>query len=307
MAKIFYLPVTFILDFETEVFIDNYPLFVVRSILGNSLRRICCISHTKKCDECEYNKTCTYASIFETIIDSNNQLLPGTNRSSHPFSLADNCQIQLKNEISQFSFTITLFGTSIKTLPYIYAAFVRAGELGMFKNRTKFKVSDVLINGKSVLIDELQIQNDINPFIFEYKNSENNYSGEILVELKTPLRFKTKGKYSIDFSAEDFFKALFRRYKTLMILYSENLTEEIQNYNKCNSEIVERKLFWKDFSHYSARQKNAMELGGVIGTFKLKGSFNDFELALLNLAKISNAGKNTVFGLGQIDYWEKLR
>lgn len=50
-----------------------------------------------------------------------------------------------------------------------------------------------------------------------------------------------------------------------------------------------------------------MELGGVIGTFKLKGSFNDFELALLNLAKISNAGKNTVFGLGQIDYWEKLR
>lgn len=217
MAKIFYLPVTFILDFETEVFVDNYPLFVVRSILGNSLRRICCISHTKKCDECEYNKTCTYASIFETIIDSNNQLLPGTNRSSHPFSLADNCQIQLKNEISQFSFTITLFGTSIKTLPYIYAAFVRAGEFGMFKNRTKFKVSDVLINGKSVLIDELQIQNDINPFIFEYKNSENNYSGEILVELKTPLRFKTKGKYSIDFSAEDFFKALFRRYKTLMM------------------------------------------------------------------------------------------
>lgn len=177
----------------------------------------------------------------------------------------------------------------------------------MFKNRTKFKVSDVLINEKSVLIDELQIQNDINPFIFKYINSENNYSGEILVELKTPLRFKTKGKYSIDFSAEDFFKALFRRYKTLMMLYSENLTEEIQNYNKCNSEIVERKLFWKDFSHYSARQKNAMELGGVIGTFKLKGSFNDFELALLNLAKISNAGKNTVFGLGQIDYWEKLR
>ena len=48
-----------------------------------------------------------------------------------------------------------------------------------------------------------------------------------------------------------------------------------------------------------------MQLGGVIGTFKLKGRFSDFDLALLDFARIVNAGKNPNFGLGQIDFWER--
>lgn len=67
----------------------------------------------------------------------------------------------------------------------------------------------------------------------------------------------------------------------------------------------DKKIRWIDFNHYSARQKNAMELGGSIGTLKMSGNLSGFELSLLELNKIAGAGKNTNFGLGQIDYWKK--
>ena len=48
-----------------------------------------------------------------------------------------------------------------------------------------------------------------------------------------------------------------------------------------------------------------MELGGVTGTFKLAGHFSCVDAGLLDFARIANAGKNTNFGLGQLDFWAK--
>lgn len=48
-----------------------------------------------------------------------------------------------------------------------------------------------------------------------------------------------------------------------------------------------------------------MELGGIVGSFKIEGTFTEFERDLLRMNKIAGAGKNTNFGLGQIDFWEK--
>lgn len=91
----------------------------------------------------------------------------------------------------------------------------------------------------------------------------------------------------------------------MMLMYGAELPDEFPKYSETNLKIEERNLKWIDYSHYSARQKIAMELGGLIGTLKLVGNISDFELALLDFAKIANAGKNTNFGLGQIDYWIK--
>ena len=79
---------------------------------------------------------------------------------------------------------------------------------------------------------------------------------------------------------------------------------QFDEYILSKSIIMEEKaLVWRDSMHYSARQKTAMELGGSMGSFKMKGVFSNFEISLLELAKIAGAGKNTNFGLGQLDYW----
>lgn len=70
-------------------------------------------------------------------------------------------------------------------------------------------------------------------------------------------------------------------------------------------EITQKNLRWLNLRHYSARQKIAMELGGVVGNFKMQGLFTEEVRALLKLAEIAGAGKNTNFGLGQVEVWEK--
>ena len=111
------------------------------------------------------------------------------------------------------------------------------------------------------------------------------------------------GKYTKDFSAVDFMKCLYRRAKTLCQLYGEFDSDFDEYISDKSITIEEKSLVWRDSMHYSARQKTAMELGGSMGSFKMKGVFSNFEISLLELAKIAGAGKNTNFGLGQLDYW----
>lgn len=303
-----YLQVAFNLHFLQTTYIDTNPLFVMRSMLGKNLRSMCCISKTSVCTECLYNKTCVYSYIFETCLSPENQTLPGRNKGSHPFSLSVE-KLNRKNPVEDYSFVITLFGKAVDYLPYIYAAFVRAGQSGIFKARSQFEILSVIANKKNLLIDQNHLDTDNTPPRISLADSKVSLqNGEILIELKSPLRFKLQGKFTLDFTARDFFNCLYRRAKTLCSLYGEISEDEIEEkYVPSPSlKITEKKLKWIDFKHYSARQKTQMELGGIVGSFKIEGEFSEFERGLLRMNKIAGAGKNTNFGLGQIDFWEKI-
>lgn len=303
--KLQYKQFDFTIKFLKPAKVDVNPLFILRSMIGKNLRSMCCISKQSTCSECMYNKTCAYAFLFETILLQENPLLPGANRASHPFALSTK-KLQRENPLAEFSFTITLFGKAVEYLPYIYAAVVRSGKDGLFKSRTQFEVVDVSIDGKNIMINENQLDTGIPPkeWSFDFNNNDKKQA-EILVELKSPLRFKTNGKYTLDFLSVDFMKCLYRRAKTLCMLYG-TWEDDFNQYNPTKEiSIEDRNLRWIDFNHYSARQKEEMELGGVLGSFKLSGEFSSFELALFELNRIANAGKNTNFGLGQIDFWKR--
>ncbi|MDD6653666.1 MAG: CRISPR-associated protein Cas6 [Treponema sp.] len=215
--QVIYLHVNFFLKFERTVFVDTNPLFILRSMMGKNLRSMCCISKKSTCLECLYNKTCAYSYLFETILPQENSTLPGRDRGSHPFSFSEKQNSTQKKQIESLDFTLTLFGKAIDYLPYIYASFVRAGKDGIFKSRTKFEITKVCCNGKNILIGENKLNTDFE--CCEWKGSENVFEQhtekEVLVELRSPLRFKVKGKYTKDFSAVDFMKCLYRRAKTL--------------------------------------------------------------------------------------------
>ena len=255
--QVIYLHVNFFLKFERTVFADTNPLFVLRSMMGKNLHSMCCISKKSTCSDCLYNKTCAYSYLFETILPQDNSTLPGRNRGSHPFSFSEKQNFNNKKQIDTLDFTLTLFGKAIDYLPYIYASFVRAGKDGIFKSRTKFEITKVCCNGKEILIGENKLNTDFE--CCEWKGGENVFEQhtekEVLVELRSPLRFKVNGKYTKDFSAVDFMKCLYRRAKTLCQLYGE-FDLQFDEYILNNSIIMEEKsLVWRDTLHYSARQK----------------------------------------------------
>lgn len=298
-----YLPVKFLLRFASHPVSDVPPLFVLRSVLGKQLHAMSCISHGSKCFECEYNRTCAYAFLFETILAPDNGIVPGRDRASHPFAFTQGSMF-VKDGTSEYDFTMTLLGKAVDYLPYVYAAFVRAGKSGLFKARTSFELADVNVDGRSILIDTGRLDTSIHSKTWTYNESCSERNGEVLVEVKSPLRFKYEGKYGEDFSENQFFACLYRRMRTLCLLYGEandmpTMTESM------HLKMSERSLRWKESEHYSARQKRGMTLGGVVGTLKLQGSFSTLEQNLLGFGKIFSAGKNTNFGLGQIDFWAK--
>ncbi len=352
--RLSFIKCEFSLKFILPVFADTNPLFVLRSMMGKNLRAMCCVSRQSVCAECQFCRTCAYAFLFETILPTENSVLPGRNRASHPFSFVE-VSAEYRNQgyqklISKYVFKITLFGRAIEYLPYIYAALVRSGQDGLFKSRTQFEIESVFTNRKNILIDGSHLDlnfetgewrcgfedcrhseldsESVNEDMLKQSADDNEsqrvqhddsdeyqvslsgltrQSFKILINLKSPLRFKVQGKYTSDFSATDFMNCLFRRAKTLCYLYGE-ISEEEKNLWKISTdgiEITERNLRWQDERHYSSRQKKVMELGGVSGTFKMEGDFTEEERALLDFAEIAGAGKNTNFGLGQVEVWEK--
>ena len=128
------------------------------------------------------------------------------------------------------------------------------------------------------------------------------HKGQVFIELQTPLRFKIRGDYTTNVSSEDFLSCFYRRAFTLCDLYGESDGEE-NSYTNNEIKIENSQIKWSSDRRYSSRQKVSMSLGGIIGSFKLVGTFPPFVQALLEFNKIANAGKNTNFGLGQLDYW----
>ncbi len=308
MIHLAYLPVHFFLCFEETVYADVSPVFVLRSVLGSQLRSMCCMARTNKCPSCLYNKTCAYAIIFETILGQENSVQPGRDRASHPFAFTQNARITGET-MREYDFTITLFGKAIDYLPYIYAAFVRAGKAGLFKSRMPFRVSDVQAAGRSLLLDEGRLKTDAEPFLWKYQEDGGEGAaskpGSVLVELLSPLRFKVQGSYTTDFDAASFMSCLFRRMKTLCLLYGNCPSDIAYSCDGKRIAVRQRDVRWQDVKHYSVRQKRAMELGGAVGKLRLEGEFSPLDLALLEFNHICNAGKNTNFGLGQMDFWTK--
>jgi len=307
--KLSYLPVNFRVKFISPVRVDNNPLFVLRSVLGKQLKTLCCVSPHTVCKTCMYTKACVYACVFESIVDKKNEALPGRNTISHPYCVAQgNYTFEKDNVLSEMGFVLTLFGDkAIEYLPYFYGAFVRAGKEGLFKERIPFEILSIKVNGESLLVNQDTLRTDFTIPTFDLLQEDNldsKNNKEILIELKTPLRFKVNGNYSKYFSARDFWNCLYRRAKTMFIAYGiDSYNEDFPILSETGTNIIEKNLYWNNIKHYSARQKNEMELGGVVGTIKLNGPLSNLEKNLLEFARIANAGKNTNFGLGQIDYW----
>ncbi|WP_288304534.1 hypothetical protein [uncultured Treponema sp.] len=84
--KLSFLQFEFNLEFLKPAIVSANPLFVLRGMLGKNLRSMCCISRQSVCGECLYSKTCVYSYIFETILPSDNSVLPGRNKGCHALS-----------------------------------------------------------------------------------------------------------------------------------------------------------------------------------------------------------------------------
>jgi hypothetical protein len=61
----------------------------------------------------------------------------------------------------------------------------------------------------------------------------------------------------------------------------------------------QRRLQWRDWRRFSARQGREMTLGGLLGQWVIEGELDEV-MPWLWLGQFVHAGKNATFGLGQM-------
>lgn len=310
ISNVRYTTLDFKLEFESPVFFDIYPSFVLRSVLGKYLREMHCVCRGTRCQECPFCKTCAYAFIFETPIDKNSSSLSGRDRAGHPFRIIAEGQPGEKSRSLTFRFQ--LIGKGIEFIPHVVFAFREAGKSGLFRQRVRYRIAAITCGGEPVLEgDRIKAAS-----IFEQHETYNDSieameSKKLVIVCRTPLRFKTSGHYTPDFQAEDFLDACRRRATMLCEFYGE---PSLSNQNDRNLRepnlvtsvsIFDRKCRWVDYIHWSARQKKTMLLGGSLGSFSIRGKTFASCWQALGICTALGAGKNTSFGFGDISVNEK--
>ncbi len=235
--------------------------------------------------------------MFETIVDKETPVIPKNEKAPHPFIIYIGHRIRVKTE--RLNLDITFLGKAIDYIPYFFHSLRKAGELGIQRQRTKFTIMDVTIDGMSIIKDQENIKMQESFKIFDIATEDNSTKKRFRIEFKTPFRIKKEGRLVRDFEANDLFNSVYRRLFIINALYGDR---ELPDFKENNSiRIVEENFFWKDLTHYSARQRDTLKLGGIMGSFVLEGEFTPFEISLLKGAELFNVGKNVSFGLGRVE------
>ena len=279
----------------------EYPLtfyqplpFILRSALGKELKYLSCVLKNQQCAECPLRFKCAYSVVFETPIDKNSQYLKGRNHATPPYAFKLEHESQMDGDTISIGFT--LIGKGCEYAPYVMLALARAGENGLFKERVKYTIEDAECNGHT-----LELSTASHPLeTFTLCESDTRIYKNLVLNFKSPFRFKKQGTYSSDISLQDILTSIVRRINLLSGFYGDG-AQTVLPTDDCE---MGTELRWCEDSRYSARQKETMKLGGVVGKCTIDGEISEHTLSLLKAAELFNIGKNISFGLGYITITE---
>ena len=288
--------------------LPSYAGSTLRGAFGWAFRHVSCTRIKGECKTCLLQKTCAYASIFETPGDISDRNLIDS-QAPRPFILKlplHDKQMYLPGE--NLTFGITLLGRAIDYIPYFILAFDEVGQRGLGKGRGRFILESVHQVEPSVVdpiytaeSGKIIIQNSTDglSIIRDIPNIE-DISNLLELEFLTPGRFVQGGQLVNILTFEVLIRSLLRRV-TWLGHHHCNINLNI-NYHELiektkNVTIYENNLQWFDWDRYSQRQHTKMKLGGLIGKVSFKGNWKEF-VWLINLGELFHVGKGATFGLG---------
>jgi len=289
--KLIYKNLSVDIEFAQAVNFDLPVPCIFRSIIGFQLKKMLCLApRDTKCEKCLYNSTCVYALAFETLNLPSADSAAATDKReklSHPTII--NCVPFIGRNVKKCTLKIRFLGEAIKYIPYYFEAIKRGESSGILKARTPYKVVCGLDAGEGTKTWE---------FLQRNENAE-TIKETAAITLETPFRFNLSNKKMTDFNELDFILILHRRAQMLCSMFGSNDFDG--NYRFENKwENTERDFYTVSYTRWSSRQKQEVNLSGLVGKLLFEGEFCEYEKALLDFAQIFNAGKNTNFGFGKI-------
>ncbi|WP_424408546.1 CRISPR system precrRNA processing endoribonuclease RAMP protein Cas6 [Pasteurella sp. PK-2025] len=279
------------------ILLPDYAGSTLRGVFGRALRKISCMTKLAECKSCPLYRSCPYTSIFETPAPETHNL--------QKFSQVPNGYIieppewgkKCYEKGEELSFNIVLFGRLIDQLALIVFAFKRAFEYQVANGKAEFiDIQHLTLNeSKSILKNGHIIEHD-SLIPLPAKLPQN-----LTINLTTPLRLQENGKV-LSTKTIHFSRLLLGLAKRIALLNEFHYQPLPFDFEQLKSELTHiedsKQLEWRDWTRYSSRQNQRMQLGGVVGKWQLNNVSSQWA-TLLYIGQWLHCGKNATFGLGQ--------
>ena len=289
-------------EVKSPIYFPTYKGSTLRGIFGHTLKEVICISKRKVCEECPLKESCIYTYIFETpTLEAKYKNAP------HPYIIVPPLtEKRLFFEGEKFFFEISLIGKANDYLPYIIYALLKMQDIGVGIRKGKFKIKEIqalfLKEEPKIVYDpeKDKLEKVDNKISFSDFLNETYNKNELKLIFQTPLRLKNKGKLIIrELPFLVFMERLLERIYLLSYYHCNFKTFDYKEILEKSEEvkIIESNFSWYDWERFSKR-KGRMKLGGVIGSIRYRGNFNEF-FPYIKMGEYIHIGKATVFGLGK--------
>lgn len=296
----------FSLEIQEPVAMPAYAGSALRGLLGHGLRRIACVTRQPTCDGCMLRYNCLYSTFFES------PGVPGQTAARykalpHPFVLEP--EVSPEREIPEgglLRLNITLIGEAVEQVPYLIHALDLAGRRGLGRGGGRFIVA-MLEREQRLGKEDWESVYEADPG--EYRRLEPlrlplpEPPNDMRIRLLTPLRLKRHGRFvgPSQLTATDLLLHLCKRLAMLADLYRGDPNPFDWNTLFRHAEdmrIAGPQLHWHDWTRFSSRQNTLMQMGGLLGGFRLEGETLASFWPALWFGQWVHVGKGTSFGLG---------
>jgi hypothetical protein len=300
----------------------------LRGGFGHAFKRLVCFQ-PKPCGErCELGNACPYGYIFETSPPEGSQVLRTFSEVPRPFVIEP--PDDRREEIpagERLAFGLTLIGQGINYLPYFIAAFRELGRTGLGRpfdtaqgsRRGKYRLLAMDAITPSPSAGESRGGGESRPVYCAQDETIRAVNATIdaeaievraatlsverlTLEFLTPARLKHKGRWVKEGPPfHVLIKTLLGRISSLSYFHcGQQLETDFRGLidQAAGVKISSSRTEWEDWSRFSGRQKQRVEMGGLVGRVTYDGDLSPY-LPLLALGELVHVGKGTVFGNGR--------
>lgn len=298
---------------EAPLPLPPYAGSMFRGAFGHALKRVVCATRTYECAPCPLRDRCVYPYVFETPPPPATRVMRKYTAAPHPFVLIPPAGGRTLAPGEECAVGLTLFGRALTWLPHFIFTFERMGRIGFGARRVTAAVvrADGWLDGRPCRIysaedrtlaaTEACTQTARLPGRPLVNASDDRTKERIGVEFLTPVRLKYKERLATSLEFHLLVRALVRRIAHLSYFHCGGDPSGVafREWIDLASSVrtVSSTLTWYDWTRYSQRQQDTMQLGGLVGRVVFEGPVGPF-LPWLRVGEMTHVGKTTSFGLG---------
>lgn len=308
------------LEAQDELSLPDYWGSTIRGGFGHVFRRIACPA--PRDEPCPIPHQCPYHLIFETSPPPESPALRNLEEIPRPFVIAPPPPVSARGEPgrtmggrhppgSELAFDLTLIGRAIDFFPYFVVTFRELGLEGLGRGRGHFKLTRIeAIDPLTQQAHPAYLAEDqlVRPVVARVslascRERAPDLDGRLTLRFLTPTRIKHNGNFIEHPEFHAVFRALLRRLSSLALFHCgvrldvdyRGLIAQAESVR-----LVEDRSRRLDFERYSSRQRQRMDLSGLVGEAAYEGDLSTFAPYLL-FGQWTHVGKNATFGLGRYE------